>query len=161
MKNEIENFPQEVIDKMLERQVEQGNPKNIKTFIENKYSVKHRGGFNWKESEEGHEFWAEVIVDRNFDLFFEKYPKQSPSIYPKLMMVDDNPITKENTGIKRVVFMEKNNRFLAWADVDSFEEAEKTNHIVSWNCAIDIPSEEQEETVEELLEKLFTLLFKD
>ena len=32
MKNDIEGFPQEVVERMLKRQVEQGNPRNRKVF---------------------------------------------------------------------------------------------------------------------------------
>ena len=76
---EINNFPIEVVQKMLERQVEQGHTEDIKAFQENSCSTFY--GFDWSTSEEGHTFWNEVISWKNFDLFFKKYPKVDARVY--------------------------------------------------------------------------------
>lgn len=74
-KGQIANFPDEIINKILEKQVEQGNPKNINVFEDYVSSYKETKGFNWGETIEGHNFW-EKIIDGDFNVFFEKYPKQ-------------------------------------------------------------------------------------
>lgn len=72
--------------------------------------------------------------------------------FPKIMMVSDSPITEQNTGHKRVVFMKKCGKFIAWGDASTtFEEAENTVKTVAWNYAKDI--EEGDKIVE--------LTFKD
>lgn len=68
---QLEGFPKEVIDKMLERQVEQGNERNVNVFKIERYD-----GFYWEETIEGYTFWSSVIRNKDFDLFFAKYPKQ-------------------------------------------------------------------------------------
>ena len=55
----INQFPTEIIQKM------------------NYYKKLHgyRKGFNINQTTEGRDFWLQVIERKNFDLFFEKYPK--------------------------------------------------------------------------------------
>lgn len=65
--------------------------------------------------------------------------------YPKLMYVRNDECDK---FVKRVVFMEKNGKYLAWVYAESLEEADKTTGTASWNYAKDI--EEEEEQIVEL-----------
>lgn len=71
----IDGFPIEVVQKMIERQVEQGNKADVILFQTHRTYGKSEGGFKWDETEEGNNFWCKVIIGENFDLFFEKYPK--------------------------------------------------------------------------------------
>lgn len=70
-KGEIEGFPIEVVEKMVKYQIEEDGGFDIDGFEEDRL-----GGFTWKRTPEGQEFWNEVIENRNFDLFFSKYPKE-------------------------------------------------------------------------------------
>lgn len=72
-KGDLEGFPEEVIEKMIEKQVEQGNPADVGVFEE--CSDRIKGDFSWPTSIEGFYFWHDVILYRNFTLFFERYPK--------------------------------------------------------------------------------------
>ena len=72
---EIKDFPIEVVQKMVERQVEQGNKADVSVFQGYRNSGKGLDGFTWINSIEGYDFWDEVIYKKNFNLFFEKYPK--------------------------------------------------------------------------------------
>ena len=74
-KGDIVDFPKEVIAKMLEKQVEQGNPLSILPFEQSNNRDKSYGGFNWDETSEGGEFWNNVIMNKDFNKFFNKYPK--------------------------------------------------------------------------------------
>jgi hypothetical protein len=73
----IADFPIEVVEKMIERQVEQGNKPDVKAF--HKYSANDAadGGFDWKNTIEGEMFWHEVIGLNEFSAFFEMYPKDT------------------------------------------------------------------------------------
>ena len=75
-KGELIGFPKEIIARMLECQEEQGNKKDVTVFEKHKDSAKTEGGFYWDETKEEDIFWGEVIVKENFNIFFEKYPKQ-------------------------------------------------------------------------------------
>ena len=66
--------------------------------------------------------------------------------YPKVMMVSDCPITKGNKGQKRVVFMEKQGKYLAWANVETFEKAETECDVTIWLYAVDVPKENPQKT---------------
>ena len=73
-KGELKGFPKEVVEKMLERQVDQGNERDVTVFEQCKSSTKFADGFDWDESVEGHDFWNSVLYRRSFNVFFEKYP---------------------------------------------------------------------------------------
>ena len=53
-------------------------------------------------------------------------------------MVSDLPINEKNPGKKRVVFMEKTNKFIAWKSAETFEEAEVEYEAFGWKYAKDI-----------------------
>ena len=73
---EIKDLPIEVVQKMVEEQVRQGNKADVKVFQERCKASKWAGGFDWEKTENGYYFWAMVFVCKEFDVFFEKYPKQ-------------------------------------------------------------------------------------
>lgn len=78
---EIKDFPIEVVQKMVERQYEQTGKCNVKIFQLYKRTDNVDGGFLWRNTIEGYEFWRTIIDHNNFDVFFEKYPK--PHYYIK------------------------------------------------------------------------------
>ena len=74
---DIEDFPIEVVQRMVDNQVEQGNKDDVIVFQNRKETNSGHGGFRWDETEEGLGFWDAVICEKNFNLFFQKYPKQN------------------------------------------------------------------------------------
>ena len=74
---EIRNFPIEVVKKMVEYQVKQGNEPDVKVFRDFRIADAIRGGFDWNKTEEGIGFWREVISFKNFEVFFKRYPKST------------------------------------------------------------------------------------
>ena len=75
---EIANFPIEVVQKMMDEQVKQGNNADVSIFQSNRNTGFAFGGFRWDKTNDGGEFWCNVIRYHNFDLFFKKYPKTKP-----------------------------------------------------------------------------------
>lgn len=75
-KGQLEGFPPEIVEKMLWWQEQQGNKRDVTVFEAALFSSYIDNGFNWSKTNEGYNFWFSVINNRNFDLFFEKYPKQ-------------------------------------------------------------------------------------
>lgn len=71
----IQDFPIEVVEKMIEEQVKQDNLPDVEVFQENPSAGMDDGGFNWRTTEQGYDFWDEVIAEGNFDLFFMIYNK--------------------------------------------------------------------------------------
>lgn len=78
---DIENFPIEVVEKMIEEQVKQGNCPNVEVFQNGITTDAHNGGFHWENTEDGYDFWEDVIDNDNFDVFFAKYPKKPNLVY--------------------------------------------------------------------------------
>lgn len=75
---DLENFPIEVVEKMLQMQYKQYGEKDISVFQNNRRSEK---GFLWENTIEGHDFWRRVISCKEFDVFFDRYPKLSRRVY--------------------------------------------------------------------------------
>ena len=78
---EVKDFPIEVVQKMVERQVEQGNKENVTSFQICAIEDWHGGGFEWKNTKEGQSFWYEILIEKHFDFFFKKYPKADARVY--------------------------------------------------------------------------------
>jgi hypothetical protein len=72
----LKEFPDEVVAKMLDRQQEQQGFRKVEVF-EKSPTKGGTTGFSWNASEEGHEFWCQVIEYEKFDRFFKKYPRLS------------------------------------------------------------------------------------
>ena len=102
LKGQIKDFPIEVVQKMVEKQVHQGNKADVKVFQIDKGAPRYSGGFKWSSTKEGPSFWIEVIDGHNFSQFFKKYPKSpldlmeehsiiKPLGYDKMAGGKDNP----------------------------------------------------------------------
>ena len=74
-------------------------------------------------------------------------PKEENS-FPRVMLVSDDGCE----WYKRVVFMKKCDRFLAWNNAETIENAECTYRVASWNYAKEI-TEKVELTKSEIAEK--------
>lgn len=70
---DIEGFPIEVVQMMVQRQFEQNGICDVLEL--QKCSL---GGFTWSKTEEGVSFWSGILESKNFDLFFSRYPKEQP-----------------------------------------------------------------------------------
>ena len=74
---DIKDFPIEIVQKMVDCQVKQGNYPDVIAFQNiNETNLEHRG-FAWSKTEEGLGFWDAVICEKNFNLFFQIYPKSN------------------------------------------------------------------------------------
>ena len=73
----IADFPIEVVEVMIERQVQQGNEPDVTAFHRYVYKDAKGGGFTWKNTIEGEMFCHEVIRNNNYNVFFEMYPKDT------------------------------------------------------------------------------------
>ena len=75
-KGQLIGFPKEIIAHMLESQKEQVGRRDVTVFENNTNATMYNSGFDWNLSKEGLDFWFNVINKKNFNLFFEKYPKK-------------------------------------------------------------------------------------
>lgn len=69
---QIRDFPIEVVQKMVDYQ----DKPDVTIFQEHATASENRGGFDWDKSIEGSHFWDDIIIDKEFPLFFEMYPKE-------------------------------------------------------------------------------------
>ena len=72
----IKNFPIEVVTKMVEHQIAQCGTADVHVFIRNKAAAALGGGFDWDSTEEGYDFWNDIIHGGEFDKFFKEYPNK-------------------------------------------------------------------------------------
>mgnify|MGYP001340297237 CR=1 FL=1 len=73
-----------------------------------------------------------------------------PLEYPKVMMVNNGG----DVWAKRVVFMEKNNKYITWVDAETLEDAERTCNTLTWSYAKEVEEETTEITIEEIAKLL-------
>ena len=150
-KGQLDGFPREIVERMLECQVEQGNPKDVSVFEKHKEASVEKGGFYWSDTSEGRDFWVDILSLRRLDTFFKKYPKTT---YPKVMMVGNSyPLT-----LKRVVFMKKCGKFIAWVKAETLEDSKDKFDTSAWEYAEDIKPENPQK--QELLTKAEELIKK-
>ncbi len=76
-RGDLKGFPIEIVQKLLEKQLEQGLKENIAVFEMDIYTSSVNGGFAWDETSEGRSFWYDVLINKDFKLFFTKYPKST------------------------------------------------------------------------------------
>lgn len=77
----INEYPIEVVEKMIEEQVKQGNRPNVEVFQERYSSDAEHGGFDWDKTDDGPTFWIDVLENEDYDLFFKKYPKKANLVF--------------------------------------------------------------------------------
>ena len=75
-----DELPIEIQYKILDYQEKQGNPRNPNIFRDDIEAGSIDGGFTWRDTEEGHNFWLEVLMEENFKKFYERYPKKDLSM---------------------------------------------------------------------------------
>ena len=161
----IKNFPIEVVVKMIEEQVKQGNCPNVEVFQNYASADTADGGFNWKDTEDGDDFWMEVIDDGNFDLFFEKYPKENKANL--VYIVGDSEIgmdiiktLEKYGGINEheysgcyndcIYYIDPNNNFIETCDI---KELKLWNVILDTYTPIEVEESVLEVTMEEIAKK--------
>lgn len=70
---DIEGFPVAVVVRMMEEQLRQTGKSDIEVFQKSAASDKIEGGFTWRESDDGFDFWNHVLSYRKFSYFYKKY----------------------------------------------------------------------------------------
>ena len=98
MKAKWHELPQEIQEKMLERQLEQTGRRDPGIFESSTSFGKSVGGFDWHKTPEGGEFWDSIIEYGYFEEFYTLYPNspikpEYESLYKKTFRV--NRITQE------------------------------------------------------------------
>ena len=63
---QISNLPIEVVQKMVEKQVEQGNKPDVTIFQKACCEPRCNGGFTWESTIEGGGFWSRRNAGRKF-----------------------------------------------------------------------------------------------
>ena len=90
-KGELRGFPREIVEKMLDRQEDAGNERDVSVFENHRSAIGSRDGFSWAYSIEGDSFWDDIISARNFKIFFDKYPKDDKTV-EKEVIIDHSDI---------------------------------------------------------------------
>lgn len=65
--NQFDELPEQIQERMLELQEQQGNKRDPAVYRKN--ILDPFRGFEWNKSPEGYEFWADIIVGKNYDNF--------------------------------------------------------------------------------------------
>jgi hypothetical protein len=79
-KGQLEGFPDEVVEAMLDEQERQGNKRDVSVFEKKRIANLSIGGFSWIDTKEGERFWNKVIRYKFFKRFFARYPNKSKKL---------------------------------------------------------------------------------
>ena len=116
-------------------------------------------GMSGSQTKKGDYLWRYYgVIDNCFDVYSERQaaennaeiielPKEENS-FPRVMLVSDDG----DSWYKRIVFMKKRDRFLAWNNAETIEESEYVCDVSSWRYAKELP-EKVELTKSEIAEK--------
>jgi hypothetical protein len=161
---DIKGFPIEVVEKMIEEQVKQGNCPNVEVFQKYNRADRKGGGFNWDDAENTYGFWSVVINDCDFDLFFEKYPKKAKMVYivgdseigediiktlEKYGGINHHDYCGDTDGV--LYYIEPNNDTIEMCDVDKDKLLYEV--LLATYTPIDAEESVLEVTMEEIAEK--------
>lgn len=100
------------------------------------------------------------VIDGCFDCYSERQaaennaeiielPKEENS-FPRVMLVNDGG----NEWRKRVVFMRKNDRYLAWNNAETVEESEYIYEAIAWRYAKEVEPKQRTITLSDLNSKI-------
>lgn len=127
----IENYPIEVVEKMIEEQVRQGNEPDVEVFQRFFAADVECGGFNWEDAEDGYRFWQQILEADNVDVFFKKYPKKTNLVcivgdseigmdiintLEKYGGINEHNYTGDSDDV--VYYIEPTNKFIEVCDLD-------------------------------------------
>lgn len=77
MKN-FNELPVKIQRRMLECQVEQGNPADSGVFMKQIDAIKENGGFDWFDTLEGHIAWSYAITNDYYRFLYRANPDLIP-----------------------------------------------------------------------------------
>ena len=99
------------------------------------------------------------VIDGRFDCYSERQAAENNAeiielpeekTFPRVMLVSDDEIK----WYKRVVFMKKRDRFLAWFSAETIEESESIYEAYGWNYAKDVEPKQRTITLSDLNSKI-------
>lgn len=79
LNGDIKHFPIEVVQKMVDYQVAQGNKAAPGVFANAIDCGVTEGGFNWTDTTMGYDWWSSIIDSRDFYSYFKEYPRETSS----------------------------------------------------------------------------------
>ena len=122
-------------------------------------------GMSGSQTKKGDYLWRYYgVIDDRFGVYSERQaakngaeiielPTESPKeekTFPRVMLVSIDEIKWH----KRVVFMQKCDRFLAWNNAETIENAEWTYRVASWRYAKEVEPKQHTITLSDLNSKI-------
>ena len=83
-KGQLEGVPNDIVERMMDCQEEQGNKRDASVFEKFGISSDVEGGFYWFKTKEGQAIWEYVIRKKNFQPFYEFWEKENKKEKSKL-----------------------------------------------------------------------------
>ena len=172
---DIKNFPIEVVTKMVEYQVAQGCAADVSVFTSKRTSSSMEGGFTWDNTEEGFEFWYNVIGALKFNVFFQKFPKkEEKSKYVYIVGDRHHDVIAElekRGGSNDHEFIGDNEEWLYYidpttsiiecCDTDEVFDNKLYEMLMTFYTPIEIETVEEDKTVEVSMEEIAKMMGVD
>lgn len=104
---DIEGFPKEVVEKMLQEQIIAGNKINISVFERRRTADTKHGGFDWNKTKEGFDFWSDIIDNCDWSKFNKEYNisiQQTLSKSTEQSTQNNSSLTKLKSSKNKILF---------------------------------------------------------
>lgn len=138
-KIKFKDFPDEIKQWLGDQQEAQGNKRDLSVFENDIHVGFNNKGINWGCVNHCDNWFGNVLFchrvleEQDFDYFFKRFSKKEKSFKERVMWVSD--FIDFVPKYKRVVFMEKNDIYLAWVKAETIEEAKKKTRFLNWDYA--------------------------
>lgn len=99
----LSGFPIEVVQRMVDYQYMQTGVSNVLIFQNNVVAGIHGYGFYWYDTAEGDDFWRDVIENKDFAIFFKRYPKVVSVSDGSLYIVEEEDLTGDLMGFPKEI----------------------------------------------------------
>jgi hypothetical protein len=73
----LDDLPDEIKELIQQRQIDAGNKADLSVFIENKHANTRNGGFDWSDTKEGHYFWQNLFIDKQYYKFYTLHKEKT------------------------------------------------------------------------------------
>jgi hypothetical protein len=149
IKGDIGSFPIEVVQKMVDYQVEQVGNADVSVFQRNYNAADDEKGFDWAKTQDGLVFWDEVINKENFDLFFEKYPKENNKVKKENTIDNNNESIEQHDSLFKDVpkllysYEDYKKGYSGHRDIE--EITDRINRMLILSCNFNKTKEQEEE----------------
>lgn len=131
---ELNGFPIDIVRAMLSEQKKQCGKTNVSIFQKDRSASCSEGGFLWRHTRDGQEFWERIISRRDFDVFYRTYENFDAFLAGQIadaIVVKMEP-TKLELWLLENIKREKGDHLTLYECLCKFRDKMRTSDCMRW-----------------------------